>query len=186
MASITYAEKSSSRVCIVVQPPERVGAGTWLVPPLVARTDSPRILEIFRDRPVDIFATLMLTGSNGVDATGSNIDGNRSASGQLLESQPPGSQNKTGDGSSSSGSSSQAPRQWIYFIFSGLSIKKAGVYTFTVGVSDMNRQADEVETLSIEKSREVNVVDEQVPPGRPSTGEQEILDELKKKDLYSP
>lgn len=147
----------------MVQPPQRVRAMRRLVPPLVARTDNPQILEDFLNGRKQIFATLALTASNGNDAT-QKLTGTFSVSGQGVNSYPPGSKKKGGGSSSSS----QAPHKWIYFIFSGLAIRESGLYTFTVYVNELDYASKSQRVLCDKASRPVTVVDEHESPGKPS------------------
>lgn len=149
----------------MVQPPQRVRTRRRLVPPLVARTDSPQILEDFLNGTKQIFAMLSLRASNGFDDATHNLTGTFSVSGQGVNSYPPGTKKKGGGSSSSS----QAPHQWIYFIFSGLAVREPGIYTFTVFVNAMDYSTKSQSVLCDKASRPVTVVDGHEPPGKPST-----------------
>lgn len=157
------AQSSNVRVHIVVQPPERVGVRRRLVPPLVARTDNPQLVEDFLSGAKHVFATLMLTNSNGTDAT-VNLRGNYSVDGQGVNLRPKASKKKGGGSSSSS----QKPHKWIYFIFPGLSISEPGMYTLTVCVNTLSLPQAFMTTVAWKASRVINVVNEAEPPGRPS------------------
>ncbi|POS77464.1 hypothetical protein DHEL01_v204142 [Diaporthe helianthi] len=182
MVSVTYAQTSSSEVHIVVQPPQRVRARRRLVPPLVARTDSPQLLEAFLNGTKHIYATLALTASNGFDDATYNLTGTFSVSGQGVNSYPRGSKKKGGGSSSSS----QTPHQWIYFVFPGLGIREPGLYTFTVFINALDYSTKSLTVLCDKASRTFNVVYEAEPPGKPSPEEQAILEDLRNNNLYDP
>lgn len=171
-------------VHVVVQPPRRVRVRRRLVPPVVARTDSPQLLEDFLNGTKHIYATLALTASNGVDDATLDLLGTYSVSGQGVNSFPPGSKKK--GGGSSSSSSSQRPHQWIYFVFPGLAIREPGLYSFTVSVNALDYSTSSLTVLCNKASRAVNVVDEAEPPAKPSSEEREILETLRENNLYNP
>jgi hypothetical protein len=162
--SSSQAQSSGIKVHIVVQPPERVGVRRRLVPPLVARTDNPQLLDDFMSGRKHVFATLMLTASNGADAT-SNLRGTYSRDGQGVNLYPKNSKKKGGGSSSSS----QRPHQWIYFIFPGLSVSEPGMYSLTVCVNTLALPDAFMTTVGWKATRVITIVNEAVPPGRPST-----------------
>lgn len=159
--SSSQAQETRVQVEIVVQPPVAVGQGRRLIPPVVARTDHARLVEDYLSGKTTVFATIMLTASDGNDATAS-LQGNYQKQGQPITVHP---DNSSGGGSSSS---RQAPHKWIYFIFSDLSISVPGEYTFTVCVNNMVHAEGCVITVAGKASRAFNVLTQAVAPGRPS------------------
>lgn len=150
----------------MVQPPLAVGVRRRLIPPVVARTDHPKLLEDYLSGKKSVFGTAMLTASNGNDVT-AILDGNYNVQGQPVTVHPDNS-GSNGGSSSSSSSSRQASRRWIYFIFSGLSIPVPGVYTFTVCVNALVHDEGCVITVAGKASRSFTVVDQALPPARAS------------------
>jgi hypothetical protein len=134
---------------------------------LVARTDNAKLLEEYYSGNKDVFATVMLTASNGMDAT-HNLMGTYQRAGVGVNLLPPPSR-RGGGGSSSS--SSQKPHRWIYFVFPGFSVSVTGTYTMTVCVNTLGKTPAEafVSTVGWKASRKFAVVIDPVPPGRPST-----------------
>lgn len=155
------AQQMNVRVEIVVQPPLTAGVRRRLVPPLVARTDHPQLLDDYLTGRKSVFGTAMLTASNGEDIT-ALLDGNYNVQGQPVTIHP---ESRSGGGSSSS---RQEPHKWIYFIFAGLSIPVPGVYTFTVCVNALVPEQGCVVTVGGKASRAFSIVDQAVAPARPS------------------
>lgn len=115
---------------IVVQPPPTVGVNRWLVPPVVARTRDPQLIEDYSSGGKHIFATAMLYSSN-MDDYSSALGGNWNVSAQLVLE----SSSSSRSGGSSSRSSSQ---QWLYFIFNPVSVSMEGMFAFNVVVSALS------------------------------------------------
>lgn len=151
------------RVEIVVQPPLVVGARRRLIPPVVARTDNPQLLEDYMTGKKSVFGTGMLTASNGADVS-ALLEGNYNVQGQPVTVHPDNSSGNGGGGSSSR----QEPQKYIYFIFTGLSIPVSGVYTFTVCVNALDIGQGCVFTVGGKASRAFTVTDQAVAPARPS------------------
>lgn len=161
-ANTTGSSEQNVKVEIVVQPPLTVGVRRRLIPPMVARTDHPQLLEDYLAGSKSVFGTAMLTASNGVDMSGL-LDGNYNVQGQPVTIHPDNSGSSSGGGSSSR----QEPHRWIYFIFTGLSIPVPGAYTFTVCVNALVPAQGCVLTVGGKASRAFSVVDQAVAPARP-------------------
>lgn len=161
-ANTPESSEQNVKVEIVVQPPLTVGVRRRLIPPVIARTDHPQLLDDYLAGRKSVFGTAMLTASNGADMS-AILDGNYNVQGQPVTVHPESS-GKNGGGSSSR----QEPHRWIYFIFTGLSIPVPGVYTFTVCVNALVPDQGCVLTVGGKASRSFTVVDQAVAPARPS------------------
>lgn len=168
------AQETKVKVEIVVQPPSTVGVRRRLVPPMVARTDNPQLLEDYLAGTKSVFGTAMLIAGNGTDAT-ATLNGNYNVQGQPVTVHPENSGSSGGGGSSSS---RREPHRWIYFIFTGLSIPVPGVYTFTVCVNALVLEEGCVVTMCRKASQAVTVLDRAVAPARPSKSIAPSLKEL--------
>ncbi|KAI7785097.1 hypothetical protein LA080_008133 [Diaporthe eres] len=179
-ANTPESSEQNVKVEIVVQPPLTVGVRRRLIPPVIARTDHPQLLDDYLTGRKSVFGTAMLTASNGVDMS-AILDGNYNVQGQPVTVHPENS-GKNGGGSSSR----QEPHRWIYFIFTGLSIPVPGVYTFTVCVNALVPDQGCVLTVGGKASRAFTVVDQAVAPARPSRAERRVLQTLETFNLYNP
>lgn len=150
------------RVDIEVQPPGVVGVSRRLIPPVVARINDAQLIEDYMSGARDLFATLMLTLGNGQDQT-SILNGNYHVRGS-----PVTIHSDDGGRGGSSSSSSQGPQQFIYFIFTGLSIPVPGTYTFTACVNALDFSQNCVLTMGGKTTRQFRVVNEAIAPARPS------------------
>ena len=139
---------------IVVQPPTMVGLGEFLVPPVVARTSDPEILQIAMGHATKyIFASLVLESTTGKIYTAALNEG-ASDSGHLVQN------------SGGSGGSSSSAGYYVYFIFNSVSISKAGTYTIAVLVHIMENAT--CWTVGKKSTRQITVVNDAVPAERPS------------------
>lgn len=162
-ANTPDSSEQNVKVEIVVQPPLTVGVRRRLIPPVIARTDNPQLLDDYLTGRKSVFGTAMLTASNGADMS-AILDGNYNVQGQPVTVHP----ENTGKNGGGSSSSRQEPHRWIYFIFTGLSIPVPGVYTFTVCVNALVPDQGCVLTVGGKASRAFTVVDQAVAPARPS------------------
>lgn len=153
---------SRVKVEIEVQPPSSVGINRRLIPPVVARTNNPQLIEDYLAGNKDVFAVAMLTSSNGDDQT-AILNGNYSTQGQPI------TLHGSNGGSHGGGSSSrQSAHKWIYFIFQGLSIPIPGTYTFTICVNALSYTEGFSMTVGGKTTNEFTVVNQAVAPARPS------------------
>lgn len=155
------AQTMTITVEIVVEPPLIVGVQRRLIPPVVARTEDQQLLEDYLAGKKQVFGTLMLTASNGNDKT-SLFSGNNHATGQPVT--VPSSSSGSGGGSSSR----HRPHEYIYFIFTGLSITQAGIYTIRVCVNELDVRLGYLVTVGEKVSQVFDVVNGAVAPARPS------------------
>lgn len=118
---------SQADIEIVVEPPLIVGVNRCLVPPVVARTRDPQLLDDYQTGSKSIFATAMLYSSNMDDYT-SSLGGNWNVTAQLITEV---SCSSRGGGSSSRSNS----EQWLYFIFNPVSVTMEGLFSFNIVVS---------------------------------------------------
>lgn len=123
---------------IAVQPPPTVGVNRWLVPPVVARTRDPQLLEDYLAGARHLYATAMLYSSSNMEDYTSVLGGNWNASAQLLTES-----SSRGGGGSSSRSGSE---HWLYFIFNPVSVGMEGTFVFNIVVSALSLSADEAGT----------------------------------------
>lgn len=154
---------TQANIDIAVQPPPNVGVNSWLIPPVVARTRDPQLLEDYSSGAKQLFATAMLYSSNMDDYT-SVLGGNWNVSAQLVTE----SSSSSRGGGSSSRSSGQ---QWLYFIFNPVSVAMEGIFAFNIVVSALNLSSpDEAGVSQVvggRATRQFNVVSEPPQAVRP-------------------
>lgn len=149
---------------IVVQPPTIVGVNRWLVPPVVARTRDPQLLQDYLSGEKHVFATAVLYASNMEDYS-SALGGNWNVSAQFVAENSSSSRS----GGSSSRSSNQ---QWLYFILNPVSISMEGKFAFNVVVSALSlpssSEAGVSQVVVGRSTRQFTVVIQPPRPERPS------------------
>lgn len=150
---------------IVVQPPSSVGVNRWLVPPIVARTRDPQLIEDYTSGEKHIYATAMLYSSNMGDYS-SALGGNWNVSAQLVTESS--SSGKNGGSSSRSGS-----HQWLYFIFNPVSVSIEGTFAFNVVMSALSLSSPSAggvsQVVAGRATRQFTVVAHQSRAERPGT-----------------
>lgn len=185
---------------IVVEPPLVVGVNRWLVPPVVARTRDPQLVDDYLTGSKTIFATAMLYSSTMDDYT-SSLGGNWNVTAQLINAV---SSSSRGDGSSSRSNS----EQWLYFIFNPVSVNLEGLFSFNIVISALTSPSSEGAGMSQvvggKPTRFFNVVAHPPrveKPSKPSKGsskieitliyhtgssERQLLRHLQAAGLYTP
>lgn len=155
---------AQAHIEIAVQPLPYVGVSRTFVPPVVARTRDPQLLEYFRTGTRQLFATAMLFSTNMDDCT-SFLIGNWNASAKLVSES---SGHSRGGGSSSRSSA----EQWLYFIFNPVSIAVEGIFAFNLVVSALEMSSpDEAGVSQVvggRATRQFNVVARPPRAVRPS------------------
>lgn len=162
---------------IAVQPPRTVGVGRRLVPPVVARTSDPQLISDVLNNDKHVYATSMLTSSNGGDSSAA-LMGSWSVTAQLVTS--------SGGGGGSGGSSRRSRIRWLYFVFDRLSIGVQGTYTISVVVSALSLADGVSVVVGGRTTRQLTVVNQAAPPERPSSAERQVLRQLEEAGFYRP
>ncbi|ROV86892.1 hypothetical protein VMCG_10865 [Cytospora schulzeri] len=176
MSSSTQTMSRQVTVDIVVQPPSIIGLTRRLIPPVVARTSDPQLISDVINNSKQVYATSMLTSTNGEDYT-SALNGNWNVTAQLIAN----------SGGSRGGSSSRHSRsQWLYFVFDPVRIGVQGTYTFTVVISALSLTEGSSVVVGGKTTRPVTVVNQAAPPERPSSSERQVLRQLEAAGLYRP
>ncbi|ROV88717.1 hypothetical protein VPNG_10222 [Cytospora leucostoma] len=144
---------------IVVQPPLRVGVSRWLIPPVVARTSNPGLVQEFADNRKHVYATAMLTSSDGEDYS-TILNGNWNVNANLVA-------DSGGSGSGGGSSSRHARNRWLYFVFHPVSIGLGGTFSFSVVVSALSLESNSCMVVGGRSTRQFTVVNQPVPPEKP-------------------
>lgn len=150
---------------IVVQPPPTVGINRRLIPPVVARTRDPQLIEDYLSGEKHFFATALLYDSN-LDDYSSALGGTWNVSAQIFA--------ETSSSGRSSGSSSRSTSQhWLYFIFNTVSVSIEGTFAFNVVLSALSLsspdEAGESQIVAGRSTRHFTVVAQPPRAERPST-----------------
>lgn len=139
---------------IAVQPPHVAGVNRRLIPPVVARTQDPQLIQDYLSGTKHLFATAMLYSTTMTDHSDA-LGGNWSASAHFVTGNPESSR---GGGSSSRGSRAQ----WLYFVFDQLSISLEGTFAFYVAISSLSLTSPDMagmaETVGGRATREFTVL----------------------------
>lgn len=146
---------------IVVQPPQRVGLSRWVIPPVVARTCDPALIQDVVDSKKHVYATAMLASSNGEDYSRA-LNGHWNVSANLDADSPGGS------GGGSSSSSRHSRTRWLYFIFHPMSIGVVGAFSFSIIVSALSLADGSCVVIGGRTTRQFTVVSQAVAPEKPS------------------
>ncbi|ROV94489.1 hypothetical protein VSDG_05900 [Cytospora chrysosperma] len=173
MSSSTQTNREVA-VEIAVQPPRTVGVGRRLVPPVVARTSDPQLISDVLNNDKHVYATSMLTSSNGGDSSAA-LMGSWSVTAQLVTSS-----------GGSGGSSRRSRSRWLYFVFDRLSIGVQGTYTISVVVSALSLTDGVSVVVGGRTTRQLTVVNQAAPPERPSSAERQVLRQLEEAGFYRP
>lgn len=145
---------------IVVQPPSTAAVNRRLAPPVVARTSDPQLISDVMNNARHVYATSMLTGSGGQDASAA-LNGSWNVTAQLVTS-------SSGGGGSSSSSSRHPRSRWLYFVFDSVQIKTQGVYTFSVVVSALSLTQGTAVVVGGRTTTQVAIVSQATRSERPS------------------
>ncbi|KAJ4391277.1 hypothetical protein N0V93_004894 [Gnomoniopsis smithogilvyi] len=173
---------SQASLEIVVQPPPSVRVNRSLVPPIVARTRDPQLLEDYSSGGKHIYATAVLYSSNMEDCS-SALVGHWNVSAQVVTESS--SSGRNGGSSSRSGS-----QQWLYFIFNPIAVSMEGIFAFNVVVSALSLSSASAtgvsQVVAGRSTRQFNVVAHQPRTERPGSSERQILRRLEAAGVYSP